>query len=334
MTGGRSKGKERMKFDVIINPAAAGGETMVLWQRLIPLFAGCEITEHYSSKEDPIEAISSRITSSGKDVFLIVIGGDGTINDAVNGIADFEHTRFAFLPCGSANDLAKDLISDRSAEELVQSILQGEIRRDMDVGEVIFHNEVNRADLFANTFDPTEFREERRRRFNVSAGMGWDAEICEKVMVSKFKKPLSFLHLGKLVYIAEAIRTISAMKKFHCTLTLEDGEVFDVPSCMFTAIMNHRFEGGGFMFAPEAKDDDGQLDLCIAGNLSALDFFALFPLAYSGKHVGRREVFLKKASSLRIESDVPVWVHTDGEVQAQSTDITVRILPEKLHLLF
>ena len=326
--------KGRMKIDVIINPAAAGGETTVLWQRLIPLFAGCEITEHYSSKEDPIEAIAERITSGGKEVFLIVIGGDGTINDAVNGIADFARTRFAFLPCGSANDLAKDLVSDRSAEELVQSILQGEKRRDMDVGEVIFHNEVNRADLFANQFDPRVFREERRRRFNVSAGMGWDAEICEKVMVSRFKKPLNFLHLGKLVYIAEAIRTISAMKKFHCTLTMEDGEVFDVPSCMFTAIMNHRFEGGGFMFGPEAKDDDGLLDLCIAGDLSAFDFFCLFPLAYSGKHVGRKEVFMKKASSLRIESDVPVWVHTDGEVQAQSTDITVRILPEKLHLLF
>jgi YegS/Rv2252/BmrU family lipid kinase len=322
-----------MKFDVIINPAGAGGKAAELWQKYAPRFSKCGITEHYSSPEDPLEAIARRLTSGGKEVFLLVIGGDGTINEVVNGINDFEHTRFAFLPCGSANDLALDLLGGMAAEDLIRTILKGEIVRDIDVGEVILHNEVNRANLLSGEIDPREYRSERTRRFNVSAGMGWDAEICEKVMFSEFKKPLNRMHLGKLVYIVEAVRTVFTMEKYHCTLTLDD-ETIDIPACMFNAVMNHRYEGGGFMFGPHAKNNDGLLDVCTAGGLSPLDFFCLFPLAYKGRHVGRREVFEHVSKNIRIQSDRPVWVHTDGEVLAQSTDISLHLLPGKLHLLF
>ena len=322
-----------MKFDVLINPAAAGGKTADLWRKVIPLFQGSEITEYYSSKEDRIEDIAGRLTSAGKDVNLLVIGGDGTINEAVNGICDFEHTKFAFLPCGSANDLARDLLDEKRAEKLVLRIREGKTVRDMDVGELTLYNEVNRIDFLTSRIDPSSSEETLTRRFNVSAGIGWDAEICERVQFSKLKKPLNALHLGKLAYLGEAIHTIFEMKKFHCTIETE-GKTLDFPSCMFTAIMNHRFEGGGFMFGPHALNNDGILDLCTAGNLSTADFFALFPLAYSGRHIGRREVYENRVSSARIRSDVPVWIHTDGEVLAQSTDISVRILPEKLHLLF
>ncbi len=322
-----------MKFDVIINPAGAGGKTVEFWQSCAPKFSDCDMTVHYSSAEDTLEAIARRLTSAGEEVFLLVVGGDGTINNVVNGIADFEHTRFAFLPCGSANDLALDLLRERTTEELIETIRRGEIVRDIDVGEVILHNEVNRVNLLTNEIDPREVNSERRRRFNVSAGMGWDAEICERVMFSKFKKPLNRIRLGKLVYIVEAVRSVFAMQKYHCTLTLDDAAI-DIPACMFNAVMNHRFEGGGFMFGPHAKNNDGLLDICTAADLSALDFFCLFPLAYSGRHVGRREVYEHSAKEIRIESNVPVWVHTDGEVLAQSTDISLHLLPEKLHLLF
>jgi len=321
-----------MRFDAVINPAGASGKTGAFWQRIVPMFEGHEICEHWSSRNRGVQEIVHDLTCTGRKVNLIVVGGDGTMNEAINGIADFQNCQLGFLPFGSANDLARHLCPGVSAEELARRILEGKTRREIDVGEVIFHTEVNIIDPLTLRTDPSIVKRERHVRFNVSAGMGWDAEICRGVQISNLKKLLNAVHLGKLVYLGVAAETIRAMKKFHCTVFSEERRL-DFPSCMFTAVMNHRYEGGGFMFAPEADDQDGLLDVCTAGNLGTLDFFRLFPLAYSGRHAGKNEVYLYRAEEVRMKSDIPVWVHTDGEISCQSDDITVRLMDEKLRLM-
>ena len=91
-----------MKFDIIVNPAGAGGKTAAFWKQWEPSFSGVEYEVHFSSKEHGIKEITQELTSQGRDVNLVIVGGDGSMNEAVNGIADFSHVRLGLLPCGSA----------------------------------------------------------------------------------------------------------------------------------------------------------------------------------------------------------------------------------------
>ena len=123
------------------------------------------------------------------------------------------------------------------------------------------------------------------------------------------------------------------MNTFRCEIEA-NGETISYPRCVFGAFMNHRFEGGGFMFGPNAKNNDGILDLCAVNDITAADFFKMFPLAYKGRQFETEYCFERRASSFRVRTDKPVWIHTDGEVVCRSNDLTVRLLEEKLNLLF
>ncbi|MBR2677553.1 MAG: YegS/Rv2252/BmrU family lipid kinase [Solobacterium sp.] len=322
-----------MKFEIIVNPAGAGGKTAKFWKQWEPCFSGAEYEVHFSSKEHGIREITQELTSQGRDVNLVIVGGDGSMNEAVNGIADFSHVRLGLLPCGSANDLAADIGMHESMEQQIKTILQGKTVRSIDVGEVVLHNQSCRIDPITKAADPTEIREEKRMRFNVSAGIGWDAEICRTVDISPMKQPLNRIHLGKLIYIAEAIRTVFAMNTFRCDIEAE-GKTLSFDRCVFCALMNHRFEGGGFMFGPHAKNDDGILDLCAVNDVTPLKFFAMFPKAYKGRQFETRHAFEKRCAEFHFHTDRPVWVHTDGEVSCMSSDVTIHLLKERLNLLF
>lgn len=87
--------------------------------------------------------------------------------------------------------------------------------------------------------------------------------------------------------------------------------------------MLHRFEGGGFMFAPDASADDGILNLCAVGDLSKLFILFALPTAFKGKHYRFRGITPYEASVLTIETTQPLWVHTDGEVYRRSRRIEV-----------
>lgn len=319
-----------MRFEIVVNPAGAGGRGKTNWDELEPLFRGSEYNVTYSEEDRGIRDIVHDLTSQGHPVNLIIVGGDGSMNQAVNGICDFSLVRLGLIPSGSANDLAKDIGVAPTIKEQAARILKGEAVRSIDVGEVILHNWQD-PDYGFSTSDLTD--DEHHIRFNVSAGLGWDAEICYWAERSPLKKTLNRLHLGKLIYIAEAVRTVFKMDPFECRVTAGDhAGVLD--KCMFCAVMNHRFEGGGFMFGPHAVNDDGILDLCAVNDVSVPAFFLMFPRAYKGRQFETDYAYEVRTDSFRFKTNRPVFVHTDGEVQGLSSDISMRVLEEKLCLLF
>ena len=177
----------------IVNPMGASGNTYAVWQRTEACLQknGTEYEVHFSTHDNRIEDICRQLTTGipvdGDDVTLVVVGGDGSLNEAVNGIADFEHTRIGLIPAGSGNDLVRDMYLPEG-EELIERLAQNTVRRTYDVGEVIIHH-VCRVDQ-RSTADPAHFVKRSaegadvtvHRLFNVSAGAGFDAAICNGVM--------------------------------------------------------------------------------------------------------------------------------------------------------
>ena len=302
---------------IIINPETASGNGGRTWKRIRPLFEkyGCRYKLHISEKPGDIGALCHALTSiipPREVVNIVIIGGDGSMNEAVNSIEDFRHTRLALIPAGSGNDLAKAILPSFDEELLVSTISKECTVRSVDVG------------LMESG--------DHRQLFNISSGLGFDARICEEANHAPMKKALNHLGLGKLIYILVALRLILMNHRFRCGIKL-DGQKKTYRKCLFAVCMNTSYEGGGFKFCPKASDRDSVLDLCIADSIDPLRFFLLFPKAYGGKHIFHRGIHISSGQKIRIKTGIPVWLHTDGEVSFKTTDVTFSVYPEKLNLL-
>jgi YegS/Rv2252/BmrU family lipid kinase len=315
-------------FEIIVNPAGAGGATRREWSKVEPLFQKSGIPFHvtFSSLEHDIDAICCEVTGRGQDVDLVILGGDGSMNKALNGIQNFANVRLGFIPCGSGNDLAKALGISMNPVKCARKIIEQQIVRILDFGEVTYFNASHFCDGRSDT--SVIFK----RRFNISSGIGFDAEICENAERSKAKKFLNKIHLGKLIYLFVAMRVIFVFRKVNAFITLDDHEPIK-KKLLSTAAMNTPYEGGGFKFCPAADPQDGILDMCIWGDVSKWDFFKMFPHAYNGSHLKYKEIDAKRADLIDVQLDEPCWVHTDGEVECMSSHVQMKLAADKLRYL-
>ena len=332
-------------FHIIVNPASSSGHGKSQWEKIAPLFRKARVPfhVHYSSPYMPIEKICAKLTAKGRDCRLVIIGGDGTMNAAVNGIQDFAHTRVGYIQTGSGNDLMRGLGLKRSRRKTIQTLLRGEVVRTCDIGRVTYHNRSSIIDPF--THKPVEDPElpsygisrendgNPVRLFNISAGIGFDAAVCQRSDASSLKDILNLVHLGKLIYISEAIHMILTSPMVDLSVTDGEGRTTVYEKALFAVAMNTCYEGGGFKFCPKADNTDRILDLCTSSGLSRPDFFRIFPTAYKGNHLRFDGVFEDRSAQWHIRSQEPLWVHTDGEVQCKSSEITIDLLPDKLQLM-
>lgn len=269
---------------------------------------------YFSERAGDVTKLTKGILAGepGRPVNLILLGGDGTVNEAIQGIPDASgdapHVTLGYIPTGSSNDLARDIKVPTSPDAALDLILHTGRALPMDLGSL--------------TFPDGE-----KRRFIVSCGIGYDAAVCEEILHSKLKKVMNRIGLGKLTYLGIALKLLFATKAVSARLTLDGGESVDMGRLLFIACMNHRFEGGGFMFCPKADDMDGILDLCAAGDLSKLLILFALPTAFKGKHYRFKGITPYRAKELTVETASPMWVHTDGEVSRQSDKITVSCSP-------
>ena len=319
----------RKMTEIVVNPAGASGRTLKVWKKIEPVFqkSGKEYHVHFSTLECGVTEIVKKLTSDHQDRDIVIVGGDGTMNQAVNGICDFQHTRVGFISCGSGNDLARGLKLPKDPETNVHTILEGNTVRMTDVGETVYLNRINELTKEKASEDGYV-----HRKFNISSGIGFDAAICQKAQIAPAKKTLNRIHLGKLIYLGVAIEIIATTKRTEAWISV-DGKTEKYDQLLFTVAMNEPYEGGGFQFCPHADDHDGELDLCIGDKISKFDFYRIFPYAYKGNHLKFKGVYEKRGHAIEIRTAEPKWVHTDGEVTCMSSHIRIGVLPEKMKML-
>ncbi|MBR6044546.1 MAG: hypothetical protein IKP47_02805 [Ruminococcus sp.] len=307
-----------MIYNIVLNPAGASGNAAKLWQKLEPMFsaAGADHVLYRSSPGRSIRDICRELTSKGTETVLVVIGGDGSFNEAVNGIEDFKHTLFGFIPCGTGNDMRRDMSLPRSPKDVARLILEGRERRRADVG-------LMRCVIGGNVVT---------RRFNISSDIGFGAATCAFADSSGLKARLNRLHLGRLIYLIGALKVCFTAETARVTISC-GGHTRVYPKCLSAIVMNHCHEGGGFKFCPDADFTDGLLDLCAGTGLTKPGYLRMLPNAYRGKHLRLRGIYAEKAKRILMTSDRPLWIHTDGEVLGKTTRAEMSLLPDKLRLL-
>lgn len=322
-------------YYIIVNPASKSGRGAEIWALLEPILNKKEIEYRvfFSKKAghviDLIRELENSATANEPDAVLklIVLGGDGTLNEVLQGITDREHTQIGYIPTGSSNDMARDLQLPKDPIKVLENILSCSQPVFMDIGCLTYEDS-------AGALSRQHSREVTSRRFfAVSCGIGFDAAICEEALSSRFKNILNRLKLGKLTYVAIALKQLIMARRTSCRITLDDKETILLPKFLFVANMIHQYQGGGFKFCPGADCHDGILDLCVAGDISKWTVLLALPSAYKGEHFRFKGIKRYSASKVRIEASAPLWVHTDGEVSRQCSTITMVCEKEKLQLL-
>lgn len=296
-------------YHIVINPASRSGKGLEIWQNEVEPILIAEQIEYisYLSKEagDVSNIIRNILSSeSTRPITIILMGGDGTVNEALQGMEDTTGVILGYIPTGSGNDFARDLGLPKKPAEALSLILNHKEIRAMDLGTVEYDNGI-------------------KHRFAVSYGIGFDAAVCEAITRSNLKKVLSKIGLSKLTYLLIALKELFAAHRVSCKLTLDSNEPLHIKRLLFLTGMLHRYEGGGFMFCPNADAADGFLDLCVVGDIPKLVCLLALPTAFKGKHYFVKGITPYRAKKIQIETTAPLWLHTDGEVLCQTTSLTV-----------
>lgn len=317
-------------YHIIINPSSKSGKGLSIWNTLEPILIqkGVSYRSYFSERPGHVKELAAQITtdSSGNmsPVNLILLGGDGTVNEALQGVADFSHVTIGYIPAGSSNDLARALKLHRDPIKLLTRILDGSHTQMLDLGILTYKN------CFGPDGQPYISANGNDRYFIVSSGIGFDAAVCEEALSSPIKNTLNKLKLGKLTYLGIALKQLFAAKTVSCTIHLDSKTLIHIPRFLFSAFMIHPYEGGGFCFCPQADNTDGILDLCVVGKLPKLLILIALPTAFWGKHYIFPKIDHYTASSIRIKTSIPLWVHTDGEVHFRSDQISISCLKQRV----
>ncbi len=310
----------------IVNTTAKTGGSASVWEVLKPVLEEQHIPYelHVTRFEGAATKIARKLSKAGEErIYLVAVGGDGTMNETINGITDFEKVRFGVIPAGSGNDFARGLGLEKSVkglENIIQSIEQEEAGKPvfrMDLGKVRWGMEIG-----------------EERLFGISSGIGLDAIVCKKALTSKLKKVLNRIRLGQLTYILLTVATLFSMETAEAEVSLlPEKKQMKVRKMIFAAAMNLPAEGGGVPMAPSAKAADGNLTLAAAHGIPKWLTFLLLPLLVIGKHEKLHGFTVKKAKEIRLHTDTPMVLHADGEYCGDVCDVTFTCLPKKLQLL-
>jgi YegS/Rv2252/BmrU family lipid kinase len=216
---------------------------------------------------------------------LVVIGGDGTVNEIANGVAGTD-AELAVLPGGTGQDFARTHGIPSRFDDAVRVVLDGEART-IDLGRVELESGTTR--FFANVG---------------SAGMSGAVARRANSMTKAFG--------GRATFFYALTREFLAWQNTRVVVELDDGVRREGP--MHDVIVaNGNWHGGGMKLAPEARQDDGVFDVVTIGDVSKLDFVTTAPKLYSGRYLSHSKVELLQSSAVRISATEPLPLEVDGE---------------------
>jgi YegS/Rv2252/BmrU family lipid kinase len=321
-------------FYCIVNPSARSGKGKKIWEDLEAKFKERNLDYKAVFTKGPGHAtkLAKNLSTEEKyssefPIKLVVLGGDGTLNEVMNGIADFEKVLVGYVPIGSSNDFARDLSYPKKIDELLDTIVKGQQVRSLDLGKLSF---LSMTKPMSRLHDETI---SNTRIFDVSSGIGFDAAVCEEALSSGTKNFFNKIGLGKLTYGSIAVRQLLGAEKVPCDIILDNGETIHLKRFIFIAAMIHHYEGGGFNFAPKADLTDGKFDLVYAGDMPIAKMFVALPMSFIGHYFWIKGVGHHVVQKVTIKTEKPMWVHTDGEVSVKSDHIVFECLKEKLHMM-
>jgi diacylglycerol kinase (ATP) len=298
---------------VIVNPAAGAGKTGRLWPRISEMFRGHGLRFEHDLTEAPGHAteLAREAVAQGHEL-VVSVGGDGTVNEVVNG----------FYASGSVNGTALGIVSTGTGSDYIRTV--GVPRRCEEACRRFLEPRKVTVDLGVLEYARNGHQVERL--FVNFAGTGFDAEIVRRTNQRQYKA------LGGLAaYLLGALTTVLTYRNRDISLKL-DGEKVDMRACA-VIVNNGKYGGGGMFTAPDASLDDGLFDVLIIDDIGKPDLVWSLPRIYKGTHLSHPKVTLKQAREIEIAPrDGRLPLQADGEPLGY-VPARFRIMPAALNVV-
>ncbi len=304
-------------YHFIINPKSRSERGIKIWHNVKEELDKKEVayTFHITRYQYHATEITQEICKSYSGIKnIVVLGGDGTVNEVINGITDFSDVLLGYIPTGSSNDLARSLKLPKDPITNLENILTPSRFQYLDMGNI----KTSESDY--------------QRKFAVSTGIGFDASTCEETFHSKLKLFLNRYGLGKLTYIIIALKQLISCEFMEGTISIDGGQPVSHKKILMITSMIHKYEGGGMQIAPAADPYDGMLSVCFVYGVSRLRVLTVLPFLLFGKHVHFNGVGTFNCRTLDIEISNPSWVHIDGECPNKFRQLTVSCITNQLRI--
>jgi diacylglycerol kinase (ATP) len=290
-----------VKAHIIFNPAAG---SVVDRQRILSKLKRLRpIAVSVTRKPGDAEKWARETVRRGCD-YIVVAGGDGTLNEVVNGIARAKRRpRIGIVPLGTGNDFARTLGLPLSAEQNINILRAGKTRA-VDIVRV----KSNRARYF----------------INVSAG-GFSGIVRDK-MTPEIKH-----NWGPFAYIRGAAAALPKLHAYKTRVVLDEGE--EISTALYNvAIANGRFVASGLPIAPEADPGDGLLDVILIPKRSVGEMMLLAAEIILGKHFSNSAIIFRRARKVTLRSRPGMSFNVDGEFVGR-TPAVFQIVPHALNFV-
>jgi YegS/Rv2252/BmrU family lipid kinase len=240
---------------------------------------------------------------------LVVVGGDGTVNEVVNGLVEVENRRaeLAVIPRGTGGDFVRTFGIPTRLEDAVRVALQGH-RRTIDLGRVGYRS--------------WEGRYEESHFANV-ASAGMSGAVAKRVNDWNAGRAL------RASYLWATLAVFARWQNTELRVSVDDeirgGRMLDV------IVANCRYLAAGMMICPDAAPDDGLFDVLLIGDATKVDLVKTMPKIYRGTHLPHPKVELLRGAVVSVDSEVPLPVQLDGE-QPGTTPARFDVVPAALTL--
>lgn len=272
---------------VILNPQAAGGRALKKIPEVTSTLTDLHIDFALHVTTAPLEAWEqARIFAEQGLDRVIVVGGDGTFNEVVNGLQEADRLiPFGVVPAGTGCDFPRTIGVPNAVDEAVaRACFSDPIR--IDLGWASCGNDHER--FFLNV-----------------GGLGFDATIAERATRTK-------LPGGKLSYLSALAASLASYRNIEVDVDVDGASIST--KAVFVTVANAKYFGGGFKITPMADISDGKLDFAIIGDIAMKELLRQIPNVYRGKHINHPHYTHQTASSVRIDSPDHALVQVDGEL--------------------
>ncbi|WKZ68005.1 MAG: YegS/Rv2252/BmrU family lipid kinase [Melioribacteraceae bacterium] len=301
------------KYAFIINPVAG---------KIKKLNAARLIEEHsklfdvsvkifFTSTSGHAIKLSNELTSSNEYNTIVAVGGDGTVNEVVNGFNLDSDCRLGVLPWGSGNDVARFLYPSNTKnyldilfEEKLQTIA-----------------EINVGNCKITQDDETIVQ----KRFINAVGIGFDAYVA---YLNQFEKKFS----GILSYLVAVMRGLKSLETLEPKILL-NGQILEGKYLLLT-IGNGKTSGGGFYLNPDANPTDGILNLTTVDMTGKIEIMKNLPYALINKLKLVKKAKFYEDDEFKITLKNPYYVHLDGEIGSKSAkEFNIRLLQKSIKII-
>jgi diacylglycerol kinase (ATP) len=294
----------------LVNPASANGATGRRWPELRRRAAsvGLEGDTLFSERPGHLGELARDAVLGGASR-LVVVGGDGTAHEVIDGLMRAglgDRAELSLLPLGTGKDLARSLRVPSRLDAAIDVARHGDVRA-VDVGRATYTTADGQAEAYFANF----------------AGAGISGAIAARA--NRTSKALG----GKVSFFWATLAVFSRWKPAEMTIEI-DGDVRQV-LLLEALAMNGDYTAGGMWVAPEATPDDGLFDVVLIGAFSKPEFVTTFPKIYRGRHVSHAKVEILRARELRVDAPAPLPIVLDGE-QPGTTPVRFELVPAGLRI--